>query len=63
VVTVEMPTVAWFCANAPLLARAAPAKAPAIKIRLLIMMHLLHLAAKRYHAICRSGHASRLQAD
>jgi hypothetical protein len=38
-------------------------KAPAIKIRLLIMMHLLHVAAKRYHAICQQSHASRLQAD
>jgi len=61
VVTVEMPTVAWFCARVLAAAKTVPAKAPAIKYRLLIMMYLLHVAAKRYHAICRSGHASRLQ--
>jgi hypothetical protein len=58
-----MPTVAWFCAKAPPAARNAPAKAPAIKIRLLIMMHLLDMAPKRYHALCQRSHASRLQAD
>jgi hypothetical protein len=58
-----MPTVAWFCAKAPPAAKDAPAKAPTIKIRLLIMMHLLDMAAKRYHAFCPWSHASRLQAD
>jgi hypothetical protein len=42
-----MPTVACWASALPAAARPAPAKAPAIKYRLLIMLDLLHLTAKR----------------
>jgi hypothetical protein len=41
-----MPTVAWWASVLPA-AKTAPTQAPAIKYRLPIMMHLLHVAAKR----------------
>jgi hypothetical protein len=42
-----MPTVACWASALPAAAKPAPAKAPAIKYRLPIMLYLLHLAAKR----------------